>query len=230
MSAIVLLGDLLAFSPVGLSFVDDFTRGDPIGYLNPTLEIEASPNSGVWQATGVRGLFTPSGTLAYPNLGRRGKAPTPPVTTNYRVTIDTQYYDPLYPEAGGVIFPVTAYDANSDFSKLTPLMVTLPLLPAANYPYAGTAAFLRGQVQQASGTPVVAVVTAVEPFDANVADTKQTRVQTDPGGVFRLPLRWGNAANPTTVTAVDPVSNQSGTISLTYPYTLTNPQTITIPN
>jgi hypothetical protein len=238
------LGNLLVFSPLGLSFVDDFTQDSPIGFLNPKLEVETAPGSNTWQPTGVRGLFTPSGLLAYPNLGRRGRAPTPPTTTNYRVTVVAQYYDPLYSQAtynsgvarpDGIVFSVTPYDDGTDFKalNLTPTRVTLPLLARANYPFAGKVALLRGNVRRA-GAAVVALVTAVEPFD-DTGDTKQTRVLTDPGGVFRLPLRWGNKGTPaqptpTTVTATDPVSGRSGSLKLTYPYVLTNPQTITIPN
>ncbi len=227
------LGNLLVFSPLGLSFIDDFTGEDPIGFINPTLEVETAPGSGVWAATRVRGLFTRRGILAYPNLGRRGRVPSPAESPkNYRVLITAQYYAPLYPGglgSLGVVFPVTPYDNESDFTVLKPLMVTLTLVPKANYPYPGAASFLRGQAKRASGVPVVALLTAVEPFEHSV-DPKRTRVLADPGGAFRLPLRWGDHSTPTTVTATDPASGKSGTIRLNFPYDLTDPKTITIPN
>jgi len=227
------LGRLLVFSPLGLSLLDDFTGERPIGFVNPTLQVETAPASGVWVATGVRGLFTNSGILAYPNLGRRGRVPSPPETLkNYRVLVTAQYYNPLYPGGPGslgVIFSVTPYDDDSDFTMLVPTMVTLTLLPKANYPYAGDASFLVGQAQRVSGDAVPALVTAVEPFDGTI-DRRQTRVLADQGGTFRLPLRWGDPSASTTVTATDPASGKSGQISLSFPYDLSKPLTIRIPN
>ena len=228
------LGDMLVFSPLGLSFVDDFTGQAQIGSAKTTLTIETPPGSGAYLATGVLGLFTNSGILAYPNLGRRGRVPTPAETPRkYRVSIVAQYYTPLYPaglNAPGFDFTVTPYDDNTDFTIVKPTTATLPLLPKANYPFDGTTPLLRGNVVTAAGAPVVALVTAVEPFD-DTGDTNQTRVATDQGGFFRLPLRWGNAKSPkpTTVTAIDPVSGKSGTTSVPFPYNLSNPLTITIP-
>jgi len=227
---LVSLGRLLVFSPLGLSFTDDFTGGAPVGFISPALWVETPPGSGKWLATGVRGLFTPGGLLAYPNLGRRGRVPPPPVASrNYRVTLDTQYYSPLYPVPTGVVFPVTPFDDDTDFSALKPTMIVLPLLPNANYPFDGTTAFLNGTVVTTAGAPAVALLTAVEPID-DTGDIKRTRVMTDPGGRFRLPLRWGNAHSPTTVTALDPASMKSTAISLTYPYVLSGSRTIAIPN
>jgi hypothetical protein len=227
------LGNLMVFSPLGLSFVDDFTGKDPVGFINATLQVESAPNSGAWQATGVRGLFTPSRILAYPNLGRRGQVPNPAeAPRNFRVLIDTQYYDPLYSVdsgAMGVVFKVTPYDDDSDFTTLKPTMVTLPLLPRANYPFAGVPTFLRGQAKGASGKAVAALVTAAEAFDDS-GSTKQTRILADAGGTFGLPLRWGNANQPTKVTATGFAANQTATINLNFPYVLTNPTIITIPN
>jgi hypothetical protein len=226
------LGNLLVFSPLGLSFVDDFTGEGPVGYLRPTLQAEVTPGSGQWQATGVRGLFTPGGVLAYPNLGRRGRASQPPTPRNHRVLIDAQYYQPLYPGgpgAVGVVFPVTPYDDQSDFSTLKPTLVTLPLLPAANYPYFGGAAFLSGQTVGASGQPRVALVTAAEPYDLR-ANPRTTRVPTDASGHFRLPLRWGFKTRPTTITAADVISGDTAPQDISYPYDLSKPLTITIPN
>ena len=69
------LANGLIFSPLGLSFQDDFTKQPQVGYVIPTLLIETPPGSGTFVPTGIRGLFTKSGILAYPNLGRRGIAP-----------------------------------------------------------------------------------------------------------------------------------------------------------
>ena len=223
----------MVYSPLGLSLVDDLTAQRPVGFVNPTLQVETAPKSGIWAATGVRGLFTNSGILAYPNLGRRGRVPSPPeAPKNYRVLVAAQYYDPLYadpPGPVGVVFSVTPYDDDSDFTTLVPTMVTLTLLPKANYPYAGDSTFVTGKVHRVSGVAVAALVKAVEPVDGT-GDTKQTRVLADQGGAFRLPLRWGDPSAPTTVTATDPASGKSGKISLTFPYKFTNPQPITIPN
>ncbi len=225
------LGDLLVFSPLGLSFVDDFTGGAQVGSITASLTVETPPGSGAYVPAGVGGLFTKSGILAYPNLGRRGLVPTPAeAPRKYRVAINAQYYTPLYPaglNAPGFDFTVTPYAGNTDFTTVKPTTATLPLLANANYPFDGTTPLLRGKVVTAAGAPVVALVTAVEPYD-DTGDTKTTRVATDQGGAFLLPLRWGNAKSATTVTAADPVSGKSGTASVTFPYDLSKSVSITI--
>ena len=235
----LIVDTLLAYSPLGLSLVDDFTGQPQIGYVNPTLLIEFPPGSGTYVRSEVTGLFTNSGILAYPNLGRRGRVPKPAEPArNYRVSIDAQYYTPLYPtglNAPGLDFSVPPYDNNTNFATvtppLTPTIATLPLLPKANYPFTGNSLFLRGNVVTASNAPVIALVTVVEPYDDS-GDTNQTRVATDSSGDFQVPLRWGDAKTPTTVTAtaVDPVSGKSlsGQVTLTFPYSLPKSTTINI--
>lgn len=247
------LANGLIFSPLGLSFQDDFTQQPQVGYVTPTLLIEMPPGTGTYVPTGIRGLFTNSGILAYPNLGRRGVTPANEAARKYRVTIDTQFYIPLYPTtlantAAGLIAPgfdfaVTPYDDNTNFdttvaSAIKPTLATLTLLPAANYPFGSTSSFLTGTVVGGSG---VALVTAVEPYDASPSDSKTTRVVSDIKGGYRIPLRWGIAspapppppAPPpaplaTKITAVDSVSGKTGSITLTFPYNLTNPLPINI--
>ena len=163
------LGNGLIFSPLGLSFQDDFTKQPQFGYVIPTLLIETPPGSGTYVPTGIRGLFTKSGILAYPNLGRRGVAPANETARNYRVTFDTQFYIPLYPPtppspnpAAGLIAPgfdfaVTPYDANTNFdttvvSAVKPTLATLTLLPAANYPFGSISTLTTGTVA-GSSTP-----------------------------------------------------------------------------
>jgi hypothetical protein len=162
------LGNGLIFSPLGLSFVDDFTKQRQFGYVIPTLLIETPPGSGTYVPTGIRGLFTNSGLLAYPNLGRRGGAPANKAATNYRVTISTQFYIPLYPLtppnpnlAAGLIAPgfdfsVTPYNDNTNFdttvpSAVKPTFATLTLLPAANYPFGSISTLSTGTVVGTSG-------------------------------------------------------------------------------
>jgi hypothetical protein len=230
------LGNLLVFSPLGLSFVDDFTGGAPIGFLSAKLLVEIPAGSNTFVPTGVRGLFTKSGILAYPNLGRRGRVPTPAEPAkNFQVVITAQYYDPLYPgPAGstGVAFSVTPYDNDTDFAAvgLRPTMVTLPLLPRGNYPFPGGIPFLRGNSEFGPQKPVVALVSASEPVDDTCTTKKQTRVMTDPLGAFRLPLRWGDKTQQTTITATNLLTGKSSSINMTLPYDVTNPKTFTIPN
>ncbi len=143
-------GALLVYSPLGLSFVDDFTGAAQVGSLTASLSIESPAGSGVYVASGVGGLFTNSGVLVYPNLERRGRVPSPaPSPRNYRVAIGTQYYTPLYPASQGISAPgfdfsVAPYDTNSDFTTVQPTTATIPLLPNANYPFAATTPLLRG--------------------------------------------------------------------------------------
>jgi hypothetical protein len=257
------LGNGLIFSPLGLFFEDDFTKqpqpGDDsatqsqfVGYIIPTLMVETPPGKGSYVPTGIRGLFTNSGILAYPNLGRRGVAPAVEAARNYRVTIDTQFYIPLYPStlpnpAAGLIAPgfdfaVTPYDDNTNLdttvaSAVKPTLATLTLLPAANYPFGSITSFLTGTVVGGSG---ISLVTAVEPHDP-AGDSNTTRVVSDIKGRYRIPLRWGIASPPpptpptpppppltTTITAVDSVSGKTGSITLTFPYDLSNPLPINI--
>ncbi len=239
------LGNGLIFSPLGLSFEDDFTKQRQFGYVIPTLTIETPPGKGTYVPTGIRGLFTNSGILAYPNLGRRGVAPAKEAARNYRVTIEAQFYIPLYPTtlpnpAAGLIAPgfdfaVTPYDDNTNLdttvaSAVKPTLATLTLLPAANYPFGSITSFLTGTVVGGSG---VALVSAKEPHDPS-GDSNTTRVVSDIKGRYQIPLRWGNATSstspptPTTVTAVDSVSGKTGSITLTFPYDLTKPLPINI--
>ena len=136
-----------------------------------------------------------------------------------------------------------------------PTLATISLLPAANYPFgsistlttgtvAGSSsatlgpAFLTGTVVGGSG---VALVSAAEPYDSS-GDSQTTRVASDSSGRYRIPLRWGVASPPpppppappppppppTTVTAVDSVTGKKGSVTLTFPYNLTNPLPINI--
>jgi hypothetical protein len=227
------LGNGLIFSPLGLSFVDDFTKQPQFGYVNPTLLIETPPESGTYVPTGIRGLFTNSGLLAYPNLGRRGVAPANKDPRNYRLTIDTQFYIPLYPStlanpAAGLIAPgfdfsVTPYDANTNFdvtdtTAIKPKVATLSLLPAANYPFGSISSFLKTSgggsgvtlgpaflTGTVGGGSGVALVSAAEPYDPS-GDSHTTRVVSDINGRYRIPLRWGNATSTTTSATPTPTT------------------------
>jgi hypothetical protein len=201
------LGNGLIFSPLGLSFNDDFTQQPQFGYVIPTLLIETPPGTGTYVRTGVRGLFTKSGILAYPNLGRRGVAPALEAARNYRVTFDTQFYIPLYPSklpnpAAGLIAPgfdfaVKPYDDNSNFdttgaSPVKPTLATLTLLPAANYPFGSISTLSTGTVAGSSGVTLgpafltgtvvggsgVALVSAVEPYDPSGDSNTNTDCKT----------------------------------------------------
>lgn len=234
-SPFLMLRRFLVFSPLGLSLVDDLTGGRPVGAVRPTLEVRVGKavnvppaKDDVWQPTGIRGLFTDSGILAYPNLGRRDKG-----KKLYRVKIDAQYYVPLYhgwPGREGVFFRVTPFDEGSAAALPEPTRATLPLLPRANYPFPGHVPLLAGSVRAASGGAVAAaLVEGFEPFDDMETQKKRTRVLADAAGLFRLPLRWGNAKHPTVVAAADPATKKRGSVQLAFPYDLSKPKTITIP-
>ena len=177
------LPSLLVFSPLGLALLDDFTGrvfnkrnaqgtilppsddftlGAPIGFLRPRLEVQ--DDAGNWSDTKIRGLFTDSGILAYPNLGRRGKLPAHENPRNYRVRFATQYYRPFNPDLwttpnhGSPVsdvlppddwfpFKVAPFTGDSDPKDLKATRGTLRLLPAPNYPFLGFIGILRGVVQ-----------------------------------------------------------------------------------
>ena len=168
--AFVELPRLLVFSPLGLTLVDDFTGDDPIGFVRPTLEVQ--DDAGNCSDTGIQGLFTSSGILAYPNLGRRGKLPAHENPRNYRVRMATQYYRPYNPDLwanpnhdlkpSDIVppddwfpFQVPPFTGNSDPKDLKATRGTLRLLPGPNYPFLGVVGILRGVVQGGiSGKPI----------------------------------------------------------------------------
>jgi hypothetical protein len=202
------------FSPVGLRLIDEFTGKSPQGRLKASIDRQVSP--GIWAPTGLAAVYTPSGTIAWPGLGRRREPASAP-TRRYRARVAAERYRPDYlATVDGVEFDAPAWDDDNDPNPVTRGSTDLYLLPAPVYDFPAWLRVLRGFVQDAQGAPV-----------ANVRiTTTGERVLSDERGVFALPLRW--ATNGQSIDAVDARGGRSGQRALSLPGDLQASVTITI--
>jgi hypothetical protein len=175
-----------------------------------------------WEPTDIRPTRTPSGTVAYLDLGRR-RDPAAAAPARYRARFESDAYLPLYRATrdGEVFF---AYP----FDDITPpahvaTLTTVKLAPAVGYPFPNELPVLYGEVI-AAGEPVSDVLLSVR------IGTQTVRTLTGPAGTFALPLRGAPANQITTVVAVDywhmPMRN--GQLSFRLPDALGHNQKIVI--
>lgn len=203
------------FSPIGLRMVDDLTGKSPQGRMRVWLDRQVSP--GVWAPTDLVAVYTPSGTIAWPGLGRL-REPASASPRRYRARLVAQRYRPAYLEtADGVEFDAPPWDDDNDPNPVTRGSTDLYLLPAPTYDFATWVRVLRGFVQDAQGAPVANV-------KVHLSNTE--RVLSDERGVFALPLRW--ATNGQLIDAVDSRGGRSGQRALGLPADLQASVTITI--
>jgi len=142
------------YSPVGLRPVDEFTARPPIGEVRATLEIA---DQGQYRHTDIEAVITPSSFLIYPGLGL-SRDPKNAQPRKYRVSIDTEFYFPLYSAtqggtAAGIEFLAFPYDSTTPPAQ-PPLVADLALLPAPNYPFQGAYPVIRGIVELQGGARV----------------------------------------------------------------------------
>jgi hypothetical protein len=203
------------YSPVGLRLVDEFTGRAPLGAVSATLDLELAP--GVWEATGLEPVVTPSSVLTWPGLGRAWEPATAPAR-RYRARIAAERYRPAYLEtADGVPFDAPPWDDLNPPVPTTTGPVDAYLLPAAGYDFPTWVRVLRGFVEDVSGAPVANVL---------VHQAAVERALTDERGTFSLPLRW--AASGMVVDATDARTGRAGSHTLSLPSDLAASVTITI--
>lgn len=205
------------YSPIGLWLRDEFTEDAPLGRVQVQLDIRDL--AGVWRATDIRPVITPSGILTYPALGRRGEALNQP-PRRYRVRIEAEFYRPLYNAlADGVEFDAFPYNDTTPPQNAPNNAQDLLLLPASNYPFDLHIPILRGNVVDAAGDAVANVL---------VSQGGIERVLTDERGTFSLPLRWVQENVATPIDAVDQRTGRIGSIPIQLPGSLQQSQQIVI--
>jgi hypothetical protein len=205
----------LLYSPIGLTLVDEFTGRGPLGRVRAFLDLRVSP--GVWHATGIEPIQTPSNVLTWPGLGRSGdpvSAPTP----RYRARLEADLYRPDYLAAlDGLEFDAPLWDDATPPVPVTATPQPLFLLPAPSYDFPSWVRVLRGVVEDTSGVAVP---------NALVQQATTERTLTDASGAFALSLRWATGGLP--VDATDVRTGRTGTHTLSLPADLRKNVTITI--
>jgi hypothetical protein len=208
-------------SPIGLRLIDEFRGGPPIGAVRAHLEID--DGGGQFRAVDIAAVLTPSSVIVYPDLGRTSHPDVAP-TRHYRVTLDADYYMPLYTATPAPVGTPSGleFDAppwNDFIAPSQPaVFVEVALLPAPNYPFESHYPVIHGIVQD---------VNLLRVPSALVARGGQERVLTDARGVYSLPLRW--AQGPTIIDATDDAARTGSiTVDVSDPNQRDRNQTITI--
>ena len=224
------------YSPIGLIPTDTFTGQAPLGRLRVMLDI--LDDGGIWRETGIREVRTLGGVIAYPGLGR-SRDVSAQFEHRYRVRIQAEFYAPLYKKTAGgtsegIEFdgfpyndtnPPKGYPKNSsEFPNyLTEVLKKMWLVPAPNYPFPDQVPVLRGVVVRAStGEPVIG---------AEVTWGNTETALTVEKGAFGLPMRvteQKHVTDPQKIDAIDPRTNEQGTISVIVPKAVGTNQTITV--
>ncbi len=143
------------YSPVGLRLVDDFTGRAPLGRVRAVLDRQVS--AGVWEATDLEAVLTPSNTLTWPGLGREWDPSSSP-TRRYRARVLANHYRPGYLQAAdGFEFDAPPWNDDSRPTPITTGPADLYLFPSTAYDFPTWVRVLRGFVQDASGAAVTNV-------------------------------------------------------------------------
>jgi hypothetical protein len=195
----------LQFSPVGLRLIDDVTSKGPLGKTDCELFIEDAP--GQWRKTELRPARSAGGFLTFPGLGRsREVAGQPP--RRYRAMITAEFYRPFYVTPnGGIEFDAHPYNDDQPPAQ-PPALLTVVLVPTANYPFQPQLRVLRGQVFDG----------AVAVPNAEVSNNNNERVLTDERGCYALPFRANTQNNVQLhIAADDHLTGKHGEINVTLP-------------
>lgn len=208
----------MLYAQVGFRVVDDFTTGDPIGWVRYSLDLWSN---GTWQPSGRQPVFTASGIVAYPELGRVSD-PDRVGPLNGRLQIEAEFYRPAYRSLHpGVQFTVHPYNHTRPPKQTPTGPTTVILLPASNYPYPTHVPVIRGLVVRAgSGAPVA---------DAHVSVPNRTGLTlTDERGAFALPLPRTKPQQREVIVAGDDRRNTQGIAGVKLPDDLGTTITIRI--
>lgn len=187
------------YSPAWFVPYDEFNRRvNTVGVLPELARFD--PVDGVWVPEDTAPIRTPSGAIAYPQLGRRTRDTEP---RRYRLRFTASGYQALYPADGepfaadvdGIEFFAYPYDDTQPPAvEAEPRVVRL--LPGVAFPYGPGVRTVYGVVVgQNTEAPVAnALVEARGTTPEGVAWLERTL--SDQRGAFRLSLRWkGETAN-----------------------------------
>jgi hypothetical protein len=209
----------LTLSPIGFRLIDDLTGAAPVGWVNCDLFVD---DGGGWAPAGASAQRSASGVLIFPDLGRsarRGLGGAP--ARHYQARFSAQFYV-WYDQrsSDGYKFDVVPFNDEELPPGLTGVPVTIPLVPAPNYPFPTELRVLYGTVTGAKG-PVA---------NAEVARANVDFVVTDARGEFALALRQPPLAGPVTLDATDYRSqpHRVGQLTVQLPDALRTGQTIPI--
>jgi hypothetical protein len=201
-------------SQIGLLLRDDFTATLPAYPVMMRLELRDV--AGVFRATSIQPLVTPSGVYAFPSLGRCADA-TLATIDRYRVLISGQYYRPNYlASADALEFDVYPADHATPpvVAPLAPMLVTLH--PSASYPYRSDLRLVRGVTLDVADNPIANV---------EVSFGSSERVLSDERGAFCLPIRWAATVGTIVLDAFDHRVGRVDQLALILPDDLRKSQT-----
>jgi hypothetical protein len=206
---------LVLYSPIGLLLIDDLTGRPPFGALGASLDLQVGAE---WSEVDGDPVFTGSGVLTYPGLGRTDDVTQP--LQRYRVRLESPFYRGLYrANTDGIEFDVPPFNDTNPPPVITDRTTPVTLLPAASYPFAPYIPVVRGVVEDLLGNPVA---------DVLVQESLRERTLTDERGTFSLALRWVPPGVPTAISAVDQRNGRAGSINITLPGVLGKSQRITV--
>jgi hypothetical protein len=195
------------FSAVGLQLIDSFLSTLPIAPFRSCIDLF---DGAQWQTTTLKPLYTPSGVLTLPGLGRRRIVLPGDPATRYRLRIESARYIPGYrQQADGYEFLVPPYnDANPPAIPAANIGL-LSLDPGPAYPYPADVRVLRGTVTEANGAPIrdATVVYAVG----------QVEAMTDTDGEFALGLRRSPLTGQVAIDVHHYRTNRVRTVNVTLP-------------
>ncbi|WP_406003063.1 carboxypeptidase regulatory-like domain-containing protein [Streptomyces sp. NBC_00829] len=196
MSAFLPLARSTLYSPVWLVPFDDYARRVRAAGVEVRLE-RFDDAGGGWLQLDVRAVLTPSGSIAFPGLGRRAE-PWVARPERHRACFAAAGYQPLYPADGqpfsadlvGVEFLVYPYDDTHPPSvEASPRLVRL--LPAVAFPYPPRTRTVHGVVVDATTrAPVVNALVEARGRTSQDLTPWHERTLSDTRGAFRLALRW----------------------------------------
>ncbi|MGW0880244.1 carboxypeptidase-like regulatory domain-containing protein [Streptomyces sp. NPDC002671] len=196
MSAFLPLARSTLYSPVWLVPFDDYARRVRAAGVDVRLE-RFDEASGGWLPLDDRAVRTPSGSIAFPGLGRRAE-PWAARPERHRARFAAAGYQPLYPADGqpfsaelvGVDFLVHPYDDTHPPSVgASPRLVRL--LPAVSFPYPPGTRTVHGVVlDAASRAPVANALVEARGRTGQDLTPWHERTLSDARGAFRLALRW----------------------------------------
>jgi hypothetical protein len=194
------------FAPIALRLVDDFTAGRPLERIRVELDLQAGPD---WTATERGPVYTSSGIVAFPGLGRT-LDPAAASTQRYRVRItdptERALYRPAYRHASdGLEFDVAPWNDEMPPAEAPIEPEQVFLWPGVNYPFPSSIPLLRGRAVDASERPLA---------DTRIG-TANDHVLTDDRGAFVLPIRL--SAPATDVLVVAEHARTGATTSATVP-------------
>jgi hypothetical protein len=174
---------LRAASPIWIRLRDTFVDGPPGGRVTVSLErlVETT-----WVPFAFRHRLSPSGDLAFVNLGRSGD---PGATGAFDVRVTVSCTGTICEASNGEPTLTATIVAWAPDAPSVPSMPDhLRLFPGPDYPFPLGTPLLAGRVVDPNGDPAARARVWATATVQNAMLTEEVR--SDGDGRFRLPLRW----------------------------------------